>query len=325
MDYINFGKAGVKVSRIALGLGLRGQPDETEAQRLVETAIDRGITFLDCANIYGPMDDRANIGHSETVLGKAIKGKRDDLVITSKVHSAVGTGPNDSGSSRYHILREIEGTVRRMDTDHIDIYLLHGYDNQTPLEETVRALDDVVRSGKARYIGACNFAAWQVCRALWVADDIHAAPFAGVQNPYHLLYRDLESEMFGLINDQGLGAMAYSPLAVGLLSGLYRKGQPAPTGTIWATRRADTYDDVMNGPSGDIIETLVEVSAELGKSPAQVAFAWLLSHPEISCGISGADNIQQLDDVLGSVGWELPEELRQRLDTTSNVPGLAIQ
>ena len=325
MEYINFGKAGVKVSRIALGLGLRGQPDEAEAQRMVETAIDRGINFLDCANVYGPMDNRAFIGHSETVLGKAINGKRDDVVITSKVHSTVGTGPNDRGLSRYHIMREIEGTLRRMDTDHIDIYLIHGFDEETPLEESIRALDDVVRSGKTRYIGACNFAAWQVCRALWVADSIHANPIIAVQNPYNLLYRDLESEMFGIIRDQGLGAMAYSPLAVGLLTGVYRKGKPAPEGTIWATRRGGTYQEVMEGPSGDIIEEVVNVAGELGKSPAQVSLAWLLSHDEITCGISGADNIEQLEDVLGAVGWDLPVELRERLDAVSDIPGLAIR
>ncbi len=324
MDYINFGKAGVKVSRIALGLGLRGQPDESEAQRLVETAIDRGINFIDCANVYGPMDDRAFIGHSETVVGKAIKGKRDNLVITSKVLSTVGTGPNDKGLSRYHIMREIEGTLRQMDTDHIDIYLVHGYDTETPLEESVRALDDVVRSGKARYVGACNHAAWQVCRVLWVADRLNANPVIGVQNPYNLLYRDLEGEMFDVINDRGLGAMAYSPLAVGLLTGVYRRGRPAPEGTLWATRRADEYDEVLNGPSGDVIETLIAVADDLGKSPAQVALAWLLSHDEITTAISGADTIDQLDDVLGSVGWELPEELRERLDATSDIPGLAI-
>ncbi len=174
MDYVRFGTAGVKVSRLALGLGLRGQADEAAAQRLVEHAIDSGITLLDCANIYGPMDDRANIGRSEVVLGKALQGKRDQVVITSKVASAVGTGPNDRGLSRYHILREIEGTLRRLQTDHVDIYLVHTYDSETPLEETVRALDDVVRSGKARYVGCCNYAAWQVCRALWVADTANA-------------------------------------------------------------------------------------------------------------------------------------------------------
>src|SRR5262245_53553580 len=161
MDYIRFGMAGVKISRLALGLGLRGQADETAAQRLVEHAIDSGITLLDCANIYGPMDDRANIGRSEVILGKAIQGKRDRVVITSKVASPVGTGPNDGGLSRYHILREIEGTLRRLQTDHVDIYLVHAYDTATPLEETVRALGDVVRSGKARYVGCCNYAAWQ--------------------------------------------------------------------------------------------------------------------------------------------------------------------
>ena len=151
MEYVNFGKAGVKVSPLALGLGLRGQGDASDAQRLVEHAIDAGINFIDCANIYGLMDDRANIGRSEEILGKAIQGKRDDVVITSKVFSNIGPGPNDAGLSRYHIMREVERSLRRLNTDHIDIYLIHAYDEGTPQEETVRAMDDLVRSGKVRY------------------------------------------------------------------------------------------------------------------------------------------------------------------------------
>jgi aryl-alcohol dehydrogenase-like predicted oxidoreductase len=317
MDYTNFGQAGVKVSRVALGMGLRGQKDEGVAQRLVETAIDRGINLLDCANIYGPMDDRANIGRSEVVLGKAIAGKRDHVVITSKVHAAVGKGPNDQGLSRYHIMREIEGSLRRLGTDHVDVYLAHGYDATTPLEETVRAFDDVVRSGKARYVGCCNYTAWQVCRALWQADVLTAHAYMCVQNPYSMLNRRLESEMFGLVGDRKLGVMAYSPLAVGLLSGAYKPGQPPPEGTLWATRRKDRFGNTMQGMVADVVSTLHQVADDLDKTPAQVAIAWVLSHEEVTCAISGADTIGQLEDVLGGVGWALPEEIRQKLDDVS--------
>jgi aryl-alcohol dehydrogenase-like predicted oxidoreductase len=317
MDYRNFGTAGVKVSRVAMGLGLRGQADEAAAERLINHAIDQGVNLIDCANIYGPMDDRANIGRSEMVLGRAIKGKRDQVVITSKVAGAVGKGPNDYGLSRYHILREIEGTLRRLATDHVDVYLVHQYDSTTPLEETVRALDEVVRSGKARYVGCCNYTAWQVCRGLWVADQFKSHPFICVQNPYSLLNRRLELEMFGLVRDQGLGVMAYSPLAVGLLSGAYQPGEPAPSGSLWATRRKDRFETAMQGIVSEVVSTVHEIAAKLEKTPAQIAIAWVLSHPEVTCAISGADNTEQLDDVLGGVGWELPAEMRQKLDEVS--------
>jgi aryl-alcohol dehydrogenase-like predicted oxidoreductase len=319
MDYTQFGTAGVKVSRLALGMGLRGQVDEVAAQRLVEYAIDQGVNLIDCANIYGPMDDRANIGRSEMIVGRAIKGKRDHVVITSKVASAVGTRPNDRGLSRYHIMREIDGTLRRLQTDHVDVYLVHIYDNSTSLEETVRALDDVVRSGKARYVGCCNYTAWQVCRALWVADAHNAYPYITVQNPYSLLDRRLEDEMFGLVRDQGLGVMAYSPLAVGLLSGVYQPGQPPPADSLWAGRPRERYEEMMQGQVGEVIRTLQQHAAELGKTPAQLAIAWILSHPEVTCAISGADSIEQFTDVLGGVGWEISTSIRESLDNVSRI------
>ncbi|MFN8440476.1 MAG: aldo/keto reductase [Caldilineaceae bacterium] len=317
MDYINFGNAGVKVSRLALGLGLRGQADEAAAQRLIEYAIDRGINVFDCANIYGTLDDRRNIGQAEVILGKAIKGKRDDLFITTKVAGRIGTGPNDQGLSRYTMLREIDRSLKRLDTDHVDLYLIHAYDATTPLEETIRALDDIVRSGKARYVGCCNFAAWQVCRGLWLADKLNTMPFMAVQNPYSLLHRHLEREMFGLVRDRGLGVMVYSPLAVGLLSGAYQPGQPPPPGSLWATHRQEQYSKLMQGAVANTINTLHELAAEVGKTPAQLAIAWLLSHPEITMAISGADTVEHLNDVLGGVGWALDPQIRQRLDEVS--------
>jgi len=318
VDYVNFGATGMKVSRLALGLGLRGQADEVAAQRLVEHALEQGINLIDCANIYGMMDDRANIGRSEIVLGRALKGKRDDVVITSKVFGRIGLGPNDTGLSRYHILREVERSLKRLDTDHIDVYLVHLFDPDTPQEETVRALDDLVHVGKVRYVGCCNYAAWQVCRALWIADKVNAMPYMCVQNPYSLLNRRLEQEMFGLVRDRGLGVMAYSPLAVGLLSGAYKPGEAPPAGSLWAThRRKESFGKTMEGGVADVIKTVHDIAAEVGKTPAQVALAWVLSHPEVTIAISGADTIEQLDDNLGAVDWTLPPAARARLDDVS--------
>lgn len=323
MQYVNFGKAGIKVSRLALGLGFRGQADEAEAQRTIEHAIDQGINLIDCANVYGPLDRRESAGRSEVILGKVLKGRRDDVVITSKVASPTGDGPNDGGLSRVHIIREVERSLTRLGTDHIDIYLAHVFDDSTPLKETVRALDDLVRSGKVRYAGCCNFAAWQVCKALWLADRMNAAPFICIQNPYHLLNRDLEREMFGLVRDQGLGVMVYSPLAIGLLSGIYSPGRPAPSESLWATvAYRNRYPGVMEGASGEVISTVIDLANELGRTPAQLAIAWVLSHPEVTVAITGGDTIDHLDDSLGSVGWTLDDSVRRRLDTVSSPKGI---
>jgi aryl-alcohol dehydrogenase-like predicted oxidoreductase len=324
VDYINFGTAGVKVSRLALGLGLRGQSDPDAAQRMIEHAIASGINLIDCANVYSPMDIHANFGQSETILGRAVKGRRDDVVITSKVASRVGKGPNDAGLSRVHILREIDKSLTRLGTDYLDAYLVHVYDASTPLEETVRAMDDVVRAGKARYVGCCNYAGWQVVHALWLADRRNAEPFTIVQNQYSLLQRTPEQELFGVIRSQGLGMMAYSPLGVGLLSGLYHPNVAPPAGTLWGKREPDRYNKLMAGTAGRVIETVFEVAKEVGKTPAQIAIAWVLDHPEVSVAITGGDTVEHLDDNLGGVGWKLDPELRQRLDDVSNVAQAAL-
>ncbi len=318
MEYVNFGKAGIKVSRLALGLGLRGQADEAEAQRTIEHAIAQGINLIDCANAYGPLDVRETAGRSEVILGKALKGRRDNVVITSKVASPTGDGPNDRGLSRVHIIREVERSLTRLNTDYIDVYLAHVFDDTTPLEETVRAFDDLVRSGKVRYAGCCNFTAWQVCKTLWIGDRINAAPWIGVQNPYHLLNRDLEREMFGLVRDQGLGVMVYSPLAIGLLSGVYSPGHPAPSGSLWTTAGyRERFSAVMEGNSGEVVSTVIDLAKDLGRTPAQLAIAWVLSHSEVTVAITGGDTIAHLDDSLGSVGWTLDDSVRQKLDAVS--------
>lgn len=319
MEYINFGTAGLKVSRLALGLGLRGQADPNAAQAMIERALDLGINLIDCANVYSPLDIHANFGQSEQILGRALKGRRDQVVVTSKVAGRVGPGPNDLGLSRGHILREIDRTLARLGTDYVDVYLVHSYDPTTPLEETMAALDDVVRAGKARYVGCCNYAAWQVCRGQWIADRRNSAPFMCVQNQYSLLHRDPERELFGVVRACGLGMMAYSPLAIGLLSGLYHPGRPAPAGTYWAGR-AEVYARVMAGAAGRVIPVLLEAAQELGKTPAQVALAWVLDHPEVTCAITGGDTIAHLEDNFGALGWRLDPEVRRRLDDASRLP-----
>ena len=323
MDYVNFGSAGVKVSPIALGMGLRGQTSAEEAQRLVEHAIDSGINLIDCANVYGLGDDRQAKGSSEEILGRVLKTRRDEVVITSKVVSPLGKGPNDRGSSRYSVMREVERSLKRLGTDRIDVYLLHGYDSDTPLDETLRALDDIVTQGKARYVGCSGFAAWQVAKALWFQDGLGADPFICVQKQYSLLARDIEGEMFDVVNDQGLGVMAFSPLAVGLLAGHYGPDSVPPVGSPWnqGQRSNRTLAEALNPETMAVIDAVREIAEERGKTAAQVALNWVLSHPEVTVAISGSDTSEQLDENLGALGWELSEGEVERLDQVSSLVG----
>jgi aryl-alcohol dehydrogenase-like predicted oxidoreductase len=279
------------------------QIGDEAAERCVRAALECGITSFDTADAYAQ-------GRAEEILGRALKGVRDDVVVTSKVVSAVGRGPNDRGGSRYHVLREVERSLRRLDTDRIDVYLLHAYDAETPLEEQLRALDDLVRQGKVRYVGVCNYQAWQVCRALWIQDRINAAPLITVQNPYSLLDRSLEREMFPLVRDLGLGVMAYSPLAVGLLSGAYRPGEPPPPGSLWAQRPAGALEQALAGRAGATLAAARDVAARSGATVAQVALRWVLSRPEVTVAISGADSDAQMEENLHAVEVEIaPEDL----------------
>ena len=313
MEYVRLGCAGVKVSRIALGLGFRGQSSVVEAQRVIEHAIDSGVNFIDCANFYHLRDGPL----SEEVLGAVLETRREEVVITSKVYGRVGPGVNDRGSSRVHILSEVEKSLSRLRTDHIDVYLLHAFDEETPLDETIRAMDDLVTSGKVRYIGVSKFKAWQVCKALWTADRLGADPLVTIQNPYSLMNRSLEGELFDLIRDQGLGVMAFSPLGVGLLSGLYAPGEPPPAGSLWSARDRAYFNRSLSGQAPAIIGALRDIAAQREKTPGQVALNWVISKPEITVAISGSDTIEQLDENLGAVGWDLSEDEITRLDQVS--------
>lgn len=315
MQYKRLGRAGVKVSKICLGTAFRGfwhgQTDEATCIRVVDRAIDLGCNFIDCANYYFQ-------GRCESVLGKAIVGKRDDLFLTSKVWSRIGEGPNDAGLSRYHIMREVDRSLKRLRTDHIDLYLLHNHDPDTPLEETLAAMDHLVRQGKVRYVGSCNFTTWQLMEALWVADTHSLTAFSCIQNQYNLLHRyEMEPDLMPVCRKYGLGIMTYSPLAIGLLAGGYRRGQPPPAGSPWGQGRYD-FDRAMNQQNDAIIAALVDIGARHGKTPAQVAIAWILDHEEVTAPIVGPDLPEHVDEVIGALECDLTVDDRQALDEISD-------
>ena len=309
MEYQNFGASGAKISPICMGTVFRGNPDDATCRATIERAIDLGVNFIDCANTYQD-------GRSERIVGEVIKGRRDRLVLTTKVCEPVGEEPNDRGLSRVHILREVDKSLSRLGTDYIDIYLLHHPDPTTPLEETLEALNDLVRQGKVRYIGGCNFAAWQVCKALWISDCHNLASFICVQNSYNLLNRSLEAEMIPFCRSEGMGIMTYSPLAVGLLSGRFRPGEPPRSDTFWG-QKPDRFEEMMSPAVSSVVETLFRIASERGKTPAQIAIAWLLSHPEVSAVIMAPDNPEHVEENIGGTGWELTADERKTLDKVS--------
>ena len=325
VEYVNFGATGLRVSRIAFGLGFRSQSDEREMQKIVERALELGITLFDCANIYGPMDDRRYAGVSEQVLGRALKGRRDDVVITSKVGGPVGDGSNDRGNSRYHIMREVEKSLTRLDMDHIDIYLMHVRDSTTPFAEAVGTMDDLVRQGKIRYWGVSNFAAWELCKCLWTADRLASTGPSCIQNPYSLLDRTLEDEVMPLCREVGVAIEAYSPLAVGLLSGRYARGQRPPPDTLWGSRRKDEFEGALTQQIEAVIGEVVDIAERTGKTATQVAINWVLSHPEVTVAVIGPSRLAHLEDNVGAIAWRLDPDDRARLDAASDfsVPAIS--
>ena len=319
-QYVNFGKGGVMVTRMALGLGFRGQNDADDAKKTIAAALDGGLNLIDCANIYGLGDDRRRAGTSEIILGELMRarGDRDEIVITSKVSSPVASAVNDRNTSRWHIMREVERSLKRLQTDRIDVYLIHHFDETVGYEERTRALEDLVRDGKIRYTGVCNYQAWQVVQTLRVQDRINAGSLITVQNPYSMLNRELEDEMFPMVRTTGLGIMAYSPLAVGLLSGDYAPSKMPSSMSIWGSRRAQAFDRVVRGAAADVIRANADVAKRIGATPAQVAQAWVLTHPEITISISGADTAEQMQDNLGALDIELPPEELEKLNQASD-------
>jgi aryl-alcohol dehydrogenase-like predicted oxidoreductase len=318
MDYRQLGSSGLRVSALTLGtmtfggtgnFAAVGSTDVAGATRQIDLCLDRGINFIDTANVY-------SAGQAEQILGAAIKGRRDSVLLATKARMPMGSGPNDAGLSRHHLIAECEASLRRLGVDHIDLYQVHEWDGQTPLEETIEALDSLVRSGKVRYVGASNYSGWQLMKALGVADRHGYQRFVTQQIYYSLQARDAEYELVPLAVDQGVGILVWSPLAGGLLSGKYRRGVEAPAGsrqlTDWDEPPVRDQEQLY-----DVVDALVEIGEGHGVSAAQVAIAWLLTRPGIVSVIVGARTDEQLADNLGAADLRLSDGELQRLEEVS--------
>jgi aryl-alcohol dehydrogenase-like predicted oxidoreductase len=318
MRYRQLGQTGVFVSRICLGamtFGGRTIPpfdvvgglDLDQAKCLVDAALDAGVNFIDTANVY-------SAGESEALLGEALRGRRRDVVLATKFQSRMGAGPNNVGQSRLHMMEALEDSLRRLRTDHIDLYQIHSFDPLTPLEETLRALDDAVRQGKVRYVGCSNLAAWQVTKALGISALRDLSTFVSVQAYYSLAGRDIESELIPMIEDQKLGLMVWSPLAGGFLSGKFDRHGSTDQG---ARRVKLEFPPINPGRDYDIVDVLKSVAARRQVSAARIALAWVLSQPVVTSVIVGAKRIDQLEDNLAALDLELTAEDLAELDEVS--------
>lgn len=317
MEYRQLGRSGLRVSVLTLGtmtfggkggFGALGDTDVPGARRQVDMCLEAGVNLFDTANMY-------STGVSEEILGEAVKDRRDDLLLSTKVRMAMGEGPNDAGLSRHHVLRQAEASLRRLGTDHIDVYHVHEWDGQTPLEETLDALDTLVRSGKVRYLAVSNYAGWQLMKALAVADRYGYQRFVGNQVYYSLESRDAEYELLPLSVDQGLGVLVWSPLAGGLLSGKYRRGQQAEQGRHVGEWKEPPVRD--ENKLYDTIETVVGIADAHGASPAQISLAYLLTKPAVSSLVIGARKDEQLRENLGAADVELTDADKAALDDVS--------
>ena len=321
MEYRRLGASGLKVPALSFGagtfggsgplFGAWGNTDAAEARRLVEICLEAGVNLFDTADVYSN-------GASEEVLGAALKGLRDEVLISTKMSLPMGDGPNDGGSSRSKLIKGVEDALRRLDTDRIDIFQLHAFDAGTPVEEVLSTLDTLVRAGKLRYVGVSNFSGWQIMKALAAADRHGWPRYVAHQVYYSLVGRDYEWDLMPLGRDEGVGALVWSPLGWGRLTGKIRRGQPLPEGSR-------LHDTASFGPPVEdehlfrVVDALEDVAGETGKTVPQVAINWLLRRPTVSSVIIGARNEEQLRQNLGAVGWSLTPEQVARLDAASEV------
>ena len=311
MEYVNLGRTGLKVSRICLGTNMFGEGyvDDSRAISVVDAALDNGINFIDTADLY-------NDGKSEVVVGKALVGKRHDVVIGTKGFAPIGPGVNDRGLSRKHVIDAVEGSLRRLGTDYIDLYQVHWWDPYTPIEETLRTLDNLVRQGKIRYIGCSNFAAWQLTKALWVSDSLGLERFESIQLLYNLKERDIEREMAPLCLDQEVGIMPYLLLMGGLLTGTYdRHSGPRKDSHLASRHAAEDKTRWWNDQTFHMVSELSSIALELGYSPAQIAQAWALHKPGVNSIVVGSSRPEQIAENARAVDLRLPPDIMERLDS----------
>jgi aryl-alcohol dehydrogenase-like predicted oxidoreductase len=310
MEYRNLGRAGVKVSAIGIGCNqFGGKVDKAGTKAIVQKALDEGINFFDTADVYG------NKGGSEEYLGAALKGLRDQVVIATKVRNAMGEGPNDQGASRYHIMNAVEASLRRLGTDHIDLYQIHRWDESVAIEEMMRALDDLVRGGKVRYIGASNFSAWQLCRSNDVAEMMGWERFVTIQPHYHIFERGIERELVPYCEFAKVSILPYFPLAGGFLTGKYKRDRPAPAGS--RGEKSSYVQKYMTDENFDKLDKLTAFADSRGHTLHELAFAWLLGNRQIASVIAGATNPDQVASNAATVGWTLSakemDEIRELL------------
>jgi aryl-alcohol dehydrogenase-like predicted oxidoreductase len=321
MEYRQLGRSGLKVSVLTMGtmtFGGRGNfanvgdTDVDEARRQVDMCLEAGVNMIDTADVY-------STGRSEEIVGEAVKGRRDDVLLATKIRMPMGPGPNDAGLSRHHIVSGCEASLRRLGTDHIDLYQVHEWDGVTPLEETLEALDSLVTSGKVRYVGASNYTGWQLMKALGTADRLGYQRFVSQQIFYSPQAREAEYELIPAAIDQGLGVLVWSPLAGGLMSGKYRRGRTAPEGsrqlTDWNEPPVRDEDKLY-----DTVDVLVDIAEGHGVSAAQVTLAYLLGRPAVTSLVIGARTGEQLADNLAAADLTLTEGERARLDKVSELP-----
>ncbi|MBN66121.1 MAG: aldo/keto reductase [Rickettsiales bacterium] len=320
MEMRQLGKSGLHVPALSFGTGTFGgtneffekwgQTDVDEASRLIDICLEHGLNFFDTADIYSG-------GASEEILGAALKGRRDQALISTKATFGTGDGPNNRGSSRHYLIRACEASLKRLGTDYIDVYFMHGFDGKTPVEETLRALDDLITAGKIRYIGCSNFSGWHVMKSLAACEKYGLARYVAHQAYYSLVGRDYEWELMPVAADQGLGTMVWSPLGWGRLTGKIRRDQPMQDGRI--KQGDDTGGPQVEGEYlYDVVDALAEVAEEVDKTIPQVALNWLLQRPTIANVVVGARNEEQLKQNLGAVGWSLTAEQVAKLDKASH-------
>ena len=316
MEYRKLGRTGLKVSEICMGSMQFGwTADEPLAHRILSQSYEAGLQFIDTADVYSRWVDGNPGGVSEAIIGRWMRASqipRDQLVIATKVRGRMGDGPNDEGLSRAHIMNAIDASLKRLDTDYIDLYQVHFYDENTPIEETLLALDDLVRQGKVRYIGASNYPAWRLMQSLWAADRLGSARYDCLQPHYNLVHRaEFERELADVCRAYGIGVIPYSPLAGGFLTGKYRPETEADSVRLGGVRR------YFKPENWALLETMDRIGRERAASISQIALAWLLADPLMSSPIIGPRNLEQLEDNLGAVGLRLTVEEKKTLDKAS--------
>jgi len=307
MEYRRLGSSGLKISEIGLGGNNFGsRADEQTSITILNHALEMGINFIDTAEVYSQ-------GRSEELIGKALKGRRSQVIIATKFGYPISVGTNEQGGSRNYIMKAVDASLRRLNTDYIDLYYMHYPDSETPIEETLRTLNDLVRTGKVRYIGCSNFAAWQLCEALWTSKLNNLESFIAVQPKYNMLDRNIELELVPCCQTYGIGVIPWGPLASGFLTGKYRRGHKVPAGVRLANPPS-IYNDILTNANFNKLAKLESFAKERGHSVGELAIAWLLSHPWLSSVIAGAMNTEQLSANAAAAGWKLTMEDIAQLD-----------